>query len=133
MTFRKLKKSFWETITICSGVILLSAVLIPFAGILPVALPDLVLLATAVTALRDFDDQITIDASGICCRKRGAKLWSYSWGQIKALKKCTIRHHPALALVLDEEAEKTLADRTSVSFQLCEEAKEALKQYYFPN
>ena len=74
---------------------------------------------------------ITIDETGISCRRSSNLLWSYQWEEIAQLKKGQRFLHPSVeVIVFDKQGNKEPFAGADKYFQLSKSAKTAIKKYY---
>lgn len=130
MTFRKNALLFYQS-TICYIVfLLLCAALIPAVGLflsVLCSLPFVVLLSINPKLHNEF---ITIDETGISCKRAKAQSWEYSWDNIAFLKTSSRFLMPSIEVIpYDQFGKPELFSLPNHYFQLSRSAKKAMRQY----
>ena len=84
-------------------------------------------------ALHQNDTFVTINETGISCRRKTDLLWAYRWEQIGALRKSARLRNPSVEVVPGSEATaKGPIGERKTWFELGRSAKDALEQYCPP-
>lgn len=140
MTFRKDKALYLETTFVSVSFVLLCiicAILYTVHFSLPEMSIPLLLFGVLPPSLLLHDnknslpEQITIDETGILCKKEDTILWKYTWEQIAELRRGSRFRHAAIELILwDKATGKPAATGVDTYFLLGKEAKIALSKYY---
>lgn len=138
MTFRKNATNFYQSEFIYIFTVLLSLVLIfipAFNEIQIIFIVSACLFALlAVINPKLYNEFITIDETGISCRRADKILWSYHWDEIAQLKKGQRFLHPSVeVIVFDKQGNKEPFAGADKYFQLSKSAKTAIKKYYKGN
>ena len=138
MTFRKNATNFYQSEFIYIFTVLLSLVLIfipAFNEIQIIFFVSACLFALlAVINPKLYNEFITIDETGISCRRADKILWSYHWDEIAQLKKGQRFLHPSVeVIVFDKQGNKEPFAGADKYFQLSKSAKTAIKKYYKGN
>lgn len=130
MTFRKDPFLFYESIVCFSILILLFLLAIPIVGP-KISWPIIILYVIFIIVNpKLFNEWITIDETGIACKKSETQLWGYSWEEIAILKKSCRYNWPSIEVILyDKSGEEEPYGTHDHYFQLGKTAKKALKQY----
>ena len=138
MTFRKNTTNFYQSEFIYIFTVLLSLVLIfipAFNEIQIIFIVSACLFALlAVINPKLHNEFITIDETGISCRRSSNLLWSYQWDEIAQLKKGQRFLHPSVeVIVFDKQGNKEPFAGADKYFQLSKSAKTAIKKYFKGN